>query len=238
MRLCPAATPAGGTATWRLVKNPDPLLAVPTFLTKAIPEAPGVGVTVGVGVTGGVGVTVGVSVMIGAVAVFVGVFVRVLVAVFVGVRVGVAVRVFVGVLVGVAVRVLVAVRVGVLVGVAVGGTGVNVGVFVGATGVFVGGTGVNVGVLVGATGVFVGVLVGVTGVFVGVFVGVLVRVGVGVAVCPEPTQQTKVDVVSETLSTRTPDAPAAATLLSVAARHFNLTFCPPAAAGRLIVEVM
>jgi hypothetical protein len=45
-------------------------------------------------------------------------------------------------------------------------------------------------------------------------------------------------LVIATSSTRTPAAPEAETLLSVAARHFNRTFCPLAAAGRLAVVVM
>jgi hypothetical protein len=39
-------------------------------------------------------------------------------------------------------------------------------------------------------------------------------------------------------SIRTPAAPAATPLWSVAARHFNWMFCPLAAAGRLTVVVM
>jgi hypothetical protein len=54
IRLLPEATPAAGTVTWRLAKNPVPCDAVPTFLTKAIAAAPGVGVGVGVGVSLGV----------------------------------------------------------------------------------------------------------------------------------------------------------------------------------------
>jgi hypothetical protein len=39
-------------------------------------------------------------------------------------------------------------------------------------------------------------------------------------------------------SIRTPAAPVAETLLSVAARHFNLIGCPLAVAGRVTVEVI
>ncbi len=49
---------------------------------------------------------------------------------------------------------------------------------------------------------------------------------------------TKLDPEITIVSTRTPAAPAATALLSVAARQRNLIGCPAAAAGRLIVEVM
>ena len=49
---------------------------------------------------------------------------------------------------------------------------------------------------------------------------------------------TKLMLVTDIESTRTPAAPAAETLLSLAARHFNWTFCPAAAAGKLATVVM
>ena len=66
----------------------------------------------------------------------------------------------------------------------------------------------------------------------GVPVAVAVAVAVGVGVPPQPTG------TSVMLSIRTPLAPAAATLLSLAARHFSWMFCPLAAAGRFTFVVM
>src|SRR5947207_15875467 len=71
-----------------------------------------------------------------------------------------------------------------------------------------------------AIGVPAGVAVAVA---VAIGVGVPPRLGVGVG---QPGE------VITMLSTRTPLSPAAATLLSVAARHFNWMFCPLAAGGR------
>src|SRR5262245_21371967 len=113
MSVFPAATPPAGTVMILLVV---PHEAEPTFLTKAMPPAPGVlvgaGVFVRVGVFVGVGLGPTVGVLVGGTSVFV--------------RVGVAVGPGVGVLV----------RVGVFVGGA--GVLVRVGVFVGPAGVAVG----------------------------------------------------------------------------------------------------
>jgi hypothetical protein len=49
---------------------------------------------------------------------------------------------------------------------------------------------------------------------------------------------TKLEPEITMVSTRTPAAPAATALLSVAARHLNLIGWPAAAAGKLIVDVM
>ena len=50
--------------------------------------------------------------------------------------------------------------------------------------------------------------------------------------------QTKLVLLTDMVSTRTPAAPVAETLLSVAARNFNWTFCPAAAGGKLAMVVM